>query len=288
MAVDISQLRNEGNAMDVNLCLDSYKSNMNDTEVLDYIALVIARNMVNSVAFKGGWVMRQLLHDKARMTKDVDFSIENEACYAKIKKILTQMAEMFLKDGIIASYKIDDLITPTHSGGIKMYREDDSAIGVDVGLHSISYGVDFYSFNFQCQAFSVERMLSDKILAILSRKRFRRPKDLFDVMLLSQTYQFESAKILDCIHRRGVEPEWKNIPFSDEVIVQYLHAWDKLQVLKVDDDDSELYKPPFNETLATFYMVANKLKNIDLGEDTGTFIWKPDSDVNKRGRWYSV
>ena len=51
---------------------------MSNIQLLDYIALVLARNMASNIAFKGGWVLRQIMEGHARATKDVDLSAETE------------------------------------------------------------------------------------------------------------------------------------------------------------------------------------------------------------------
>ena len=190
-----------------------------------------------------------------------DFSIDDEKTYELVKTILTEIAEKFLKLGLIAEYKVKDTIAPTRSGGIDFYGESGKKIlGVDVGLHTLSWGVTSYEFDITTlDGFTVERMLSDKIIAILSRKRFRRPKDLYDLWVITNNFDFDPSKVLQFIAKRG-NAEWDNIPFSDIILVEYKKAWDSL-VLQ-SPDESALEKPSFNEeVLPRFNIIALSLKN---------------------------
>ena len=232
-----------------------------EQEILDYMVLVLARRLQRPKAFKGGYLLNQLLGNKSRMTHDVDFSIDDEKTYELVKTILTEIAEKFLKLGLIAEYKVKDTIAPTRSGGIDFYGESGKKIlGVDVGLHTLSWGVTSYEFDITTlDGFTVERMLSDKIIAILSRKRFRRPKDLYDLWVITNNFDFDPSKVLQFIAKRG-NAEWDNIPFSDIILVEYKKAWDSL-VLQ-SPDESALEKPSFNEeVLPRFNIIALSLKN---------------------------
>ena len=66
-------------------------------------------------------------------------------------------AEQFIKGGFIASYKIKEGISDRMSGGIAMYGADGhKVLGVDVGLHDISYGIKHYNLRFtEVDAFTV-------------------------------------------------------------------------------------------------------------------------------------
>lgn len=89
--------------------------------------------------------------------------------------------------GYVANYSIKEEIHERMSGGIDFYAEDGhKVLGVDVGLHDISYGIKHYNLEFtDVDAFTVERMLSDKLIAITTRKRFRRTKDLYDLYAIT-------------------------------------------------------------------------------------------------------
>ena len=232
-----------------------------EREMLDYMVLVLTRRLQKPKAFKGGYLLNQLLGRQSRMTHDVDFSIDDAETYTLVKAILTEIGDYFVDTGLIAKYSVKETIAPRQSGGIDFYGESGKKIlGVDVGLHSLSWGVTAYEFDIaSLDGFTVERMLADKIMAILSRKRFRRPKDLYDFWVITNNFDFDPRLILQFIEKRGAA-EWDNIPFSDTILVEYKKAWDSL-VLQ-SPDETALYKPSFNEeVLPRFNIIALALKS---------------------------
>lgn len=232
-------------------------------DMLDYMVLVTARCMSCSVAFKGGYMLNKLLGNASRLTSDIDFSIAQRGDYASVKEWLGKIADEFVKVGLIHSYKIKEDIQERQSGGIDMYDElGQKVLGVDVGLHNIGYGVRHYDLGFvDIDGFSTERMLADKLIAITTRKRFRRTKDLYDVYAITNFFDVDYKVLSDFIERRG-GAEWGNIPFNDDVIVQYLHAWQKLDLM-TSISQEVLEKPEFVEALNRFYALALPLKDGD-------------------------
>ena len=249
---------------DENEDLPALTGNETSQELLDYMVLVISRQLHVRTAFKGGYMLNQLLGEQSRMTHDIDFSISDEDGYLQIVQFLKQIAEQFQNAGIISDYKIKDTITPTNSGGIDFYDNTGKKIlGIDIGLHNLSYGLTSYNITIgRINAFTVERMLADKIIAILSRKRFRRTKDIYDLFVLSENFNINIQKLAEFIKYRG-NAEWEHIPFSDEIIVQYSKAWDKL-VLRTPTDQ-QLSKPAFNDVLDRFYYIAFAVRNGESG-----------------------
>lgn len=243
--------------------------------LLDYMVSVICRRLQTPKAFKGGYLLNQLLKEQSRMTHDIDFSISDEAGYEQVKQILQEIAEVFLKNDIIADYKIKPTITQTSSGGVDFYDSlGAKMLGVDVGLHSLAWGITSYNFEFvTTDGFSIERILSDKLMAILSRKRFRRTKDLYDFWVITNNFDFDYQKLCDFVGRRG-GAEWDNIPFNDTVLIQYEKAWSKL-ILQTPTH-GVLEKPPFNVVLERFYYVALAMKSKECHQS-----WSHDSLVFK-------
>lgn len=243
----------------VNFDMPEFPENPTHEEILDYMVLVISRVFVADAAFKGGYMLNKLL-DNSRMTFDVDFSIMQMGDYESVKTILAKIAEQFIASGLIATYKVKDTIAPTQSGGIDMYDPTGKKVlGVDVGLHNISYGIRHYNFGLgDINGFEIERMLSDKIIAILSRKRFRRTKDLYDLYAIVNAFCVDYEKLKRYIELRG-GAEWNNFPFSEEVLVQYRKAWDKLE-LRPNKVSKQLDKPSFDEVLLQFTKFITPLK----------------------------
>lgn len=245
---------------DDNNDLPALTGNETTLEVLDYMVIVITRLLTANKAFKGGYMLNKLLGEHSRMTHDIDFSVASVEVYEEVKSILKIIAEKFSEQGIISTYEIKETISPTSSGGIKFYDENGvQFLGVDVGMHDIAYGIQHYDFDVvSVEGFEIERMLSDKLIAILSRKRFRRTKDLYDFYAITSMFDFDYRKLVRFIEYRG-GAEWDNIPFNETVITQYNKAWDKLDVISALTGDT-LSKPEFQIAIERFYKVALAIK----------------------------
>ena len=232
------------------------------TDPLDRIVLEISREACCNIAFKGGWMLNKIMNN-SRLTHDVDFSIDDKNAYEGIKGSLIAIAEKFKSDGVVAEYRVKDSIGEHSSGGIDMYDSSGTKIlGVDVGYHRLDYGVRVYHLNFvDVNGFEIERMLSDKLIAILSRKRFRRTKDLYDFYAITSQFDFFSSKLRRYVDLRG-GAEWDNIPFSDIVLREYEKAWDKL-VLISSTEVALLEKPSFESAITRFNIISFYLKESD-------------------------
>ena len=252
-------------------------------QCLDYMVLELNREFGNKLAFKGGYMLTKLMKTRARQTSDIDFSILSNEIYESIKTKLVAISEHLLALGVIDSYKIKETIQPTMSGGVDMYKNGVKLLGADVGWHDISYGtvirnLDVGSLN----SFEVERMLADKITAILSRKRFRRPKDIYDLYCISETMTFDAYKINSYILKRteGKGADWHNFPFSDDIIREYEKAYNSLKLVSAYSGE-ELVRPDFESVLDRFNEIAYRVK----GPDFIYHIWDVDRKcfVNERG-----
>ena len=236
-----------------------------DVEVLDFIVLYICTHIQQHFALKGGYALSKLL-EFPRATKDVDFSIEIQEDYDKFKNVLVDIGEILIDKGFITSYEVKDTISATMSGGIKYKRDGVEVLGVDIGLHQLRSGVGKVDIGFaETNMFKPERMLADKISAILSYKRFRRVKDVYDVYCITNTFylDYKLLKELTDLRMEGQEDNWNNIPFNDEVIVQYEHAWNKLNLVEMITDEP-MRKPAFDEVIARFYKLTRPLKYNDI------------------------
>lgn len=230
---------------------------------LDYMVTVFLRCLDIPNAFKGGYMLTKLLGGDSRATRDIDFSIQNKEAYESIKNVLEGIANKFLDVGIIDDYNVKETISETSSGGITFYSEGRLVLGIDIGLHDVMYGTQNYNLNVgNVKAFSVERMLSDKLLAILSRKRFRRTKDLYDFYIITSHFDVDYKELVNCIDRRENYDKsvWNNIPFSDTVLVEYLKAWKKLTVTSSLTGE-EISKPSFSDCINRFNKFALLIKS---------------------------
>ena len=249
----------------------SINSNSTDIEILDYIMLFIcARARRYKNYYKGGYTLMKLMPDYARYSHDIDFSISTEEEYKELIPVLTELGEDLLRKGIIIKYEVKPTIHPTISGGIELYRDNIKKLGIDIGWHDTSYGmVDWEILGFTEKRFSVERMLSDKISAIYSRKRFRRSKDLYDVLILYNNFDINYTLLADCIDKRGTI-DWANNPFREEVLVEYAKAYDKLVI----GNPLVIEKPSFRDCIHILSFIVNKLKELGRYEELSNYNWK--------------
>lgn len=238
--------------------------NPTEQDVLDYIALVLARNIDSMKAFKGGYMLNQILKKDSRLTHDIDFSINYKENYNEVKKVLKEIGDYFVRKELAKSYKIKEEISKTSSGGLVIYDTSGNVFAkVDVSVHNLFYGICDYNIKIgKVEAFGIERMLADKILVILSRQRFKRSKDLYDFYVLVNKYDFKYDELVYCIENRdNYDPSvWNNIPFSEEVLIQYQNAWNKLRLVSFKDG-SKLKKPIFSDVIDLFNYIAIRIKN---------------------------
>lgn len=214
-------------------------------DILDWMMIFVCQRLdIRYSAFKGGYVLTKLMPNEVRATEDIDFSISDYKQYAIVKDILREMAEQLLNYGVITEYTIKEEIGERSSGGIQMQPVDgSSSIKIDVGWHDLSYGITTWTCQgFNCNRFEVERMLSDKISAVYSRKRFRRTKDLYDFYILTSNFDVDLNVLRSYIDKRGLV-DWNADPFREDVMKQYAYAYDKLVVKSISG--VELIKPEF-------------------------------------------
>ena len=241
---------------------------------MDYMVLTLLQIFGNDLAFKGGYMLTKLIPNYARQTHDIDFSIQSSELYQSLIKTMTAIGNKFVKDGIISSFKIKQTIEPHCSGGMDMYNASGAKIlGIDVGWHDITFGTTKTTIDIgEVRAFEVERMLADKIAATLSRKRFRRAKDIYDIFCITNCFDADLNKIRNYLEIRNadVTVEWENFPFSETVINELGKAYGRL-VLEAIYSDTILEKPPFMDVLGRFNAVClgvlNKEKTIWSSKD---------------------
>ena len=237
-----------------------------DDSILDYIVFVITMRLgLENIAYKGGYILNKLIPN-TRKTFDVDFSIAREELYKDVKIILNELGKLFITKGIIDSYTVRENITDKMSGGINFNKEGRSVLGVDVGLHSLGYGITNLKLDYiNINRFTVERSLADKISVLCSRKRFRRVKDLYDTYMFISLFSIDGTLLNECLSSRNINYELK--PVDPNVILQLRHAYDKLELNRGEDKD-EKEKPDYD----TVYNLV--IKFIDGCQDCNNKTWK--------------
>lgn len=256
--------------IDTSLSINQRSSNQ---EVLDYIMTELCLSLdITKLAFKGGYVLNNILpKNVARRTTDIDFSISEKLYYESVVKCFERIGDTLVKVGIAESYEIKDEIRETMSGGIKIHTPNKVRdLGVDVGLHDTSYGVDNVNIiGFDVNKFMIERMLADKMSAMFSRKRFRRPKDLYDFYVLTEYFDVDMNNLRDYIDRRGIE--WDKTPLKEDVMVQYKKAYDMLEIS--EDLRIQQKKPSFSTVIERVSIfIGNYDSSINWNHKVGGFV----------------
>lgn len=229
---------------------------------LDFMFQTLVTAFGDDLAFKGGYMLTKILNSgTARMTEDIDFSILTDEIYDNIKNKLQEIGDFFVNKGLVSRYEIKPKIEMTMSGGIKFYNAvGKNILGVDVGWHDITYGVTHYTIdNVSCKGFKPERMVGDKLLSILSRKRFRRAKDLYDLFIISEECDLNLALVHGCMRKRqDLDLLWSNWPFDSIVLREYKKAYEALNVVDVSGERIE--KVPYEVAIDRLSCVVPKIK----------------------------
>lgn len=231
---------------------------------LDEMVHVLVRIFGNKLAFNGGYMLTKLLPNVARQTTDIDFSIQSSDIYQDLIATMKRIGDKFVERGYIERYVIKETIKPTMSGGMDMYASDGRKIlGIDVGWHDITFGTTTVTIDqTSLRCFEIERMLADKVCAILSRKRFRRPKDIYDVYCITNCFNFSVEKVNQYILLRtnGAGADWQNYPFSDAVLVQYEKCYNSLKLASIYKE-KQLDRPKFKTVMRRLEQICDGLQN---------------------------
>lgn len=229
---------------------------LSSEEILDMLVVKLYDALGTQLLFKGGYVLMKLFPDTARLSHDIDLSINDVSLYNDIIKILEQFANDLVAKGIASKFEIKDTIKPDMSGGIKIYKPSgELLVGADIGLHDTSYGYRTeILLDRKLLVFRFERMLSDKLSATLSRKRFRRPKDLYDIQLLLSNTDIDLTLVRDYMSKRVTEDDWKNYPFTETIIREYRKAYNSLVL--VNHNNYDILNAP---TFDVAFEIYNKL-----------------------------
>lgn len=262
--VDYSQLdfikKMRGDDVDVVSTKEEVKeltADYTDEEILDYIIVFICQRLKSvKSAFKGGYTLMKILPEVARLSHDIDFSISDVEQYELVKSVLDELGTALISLNIISNYEIKQTITETSSGGIKLRRDRKVDLGIDIGLHNLSYGIQSWNiFGQEVERFIIERMLADKISAIFSRKRFRRSKDLYDLYILTESCDINIDVLRECLNERSID--WNATPFDSIVQVEYAKAYNQLSVK--NHLGTALPLPEFSDCMLSLHDILVKL-----------------------------
>lgn len=253
---------------DEKIVVEESTADLNDiNEQMDIMVTVLTRAFGDKITFKGGYMLTKLMPKYARQTTDIDFSIQSSELYKDLLVVMDRIGKLFVEKGFIAKYTIKPEVKQRMSGGMDMYDANGSKVlGIDIGWHDVTFGTTLTNINVgTVKAFTVERMLADKITAILSRKRFRRPKDIYDLYCITNCFDFDAKLVSEYILLRtdGAGADWNNFPFSPEVLREYEKAYNSLRLNSIQLG-VELNRPEFNAVIDRFNTVCNIVKHCDV------------------------
>lgn len=233
-------------------------------EKLDYMALTLVNEFGDKLAFKGGYMLSKLIPTVARQSSDIDFSIDYDTLYYDMVETLKSIGEHFVAEGYVDHYTIKGSIEPHKSGGADFYEKDGrKVLGVDVGWHPTNWGTMQTDIGIMSvRHFTIERMLSDKFCAILTKKRFRRAKDIYDLHQLMRFYDVDLDALRDGIRRHNDDTpvEWSNYPFNEIVVREYKKAYDKLEIKSIRPGVT-IDKPSFTDVCTSFDKLRTGILN---------------------------
>lgn len=134
--------------------------------------------------------------------------------------------------------------------GIDYYRVNRDKVSLDIGVrydNPVCTTWEIEGFKYVI-GFTIESMLSDKIHARFTVKRFRRTKDLYDVVSMLNEFPVDTKKLRDCLNSRG-QLDVAQSPTKQEFADQYKQAYSTLKVLSVGSKTS-IEKPSFDHCMA--------------------------------------
>ena len=238
----------------------------NINELYLQLLLEMSKILGDNVFLKGSVLLGNLLPDVARATKDLDCSILNKELYnSHIVPCLDMFAQKVMRPGW--TYQVSS-IKDTQSGGIKIYDADSKIVySVDISVSKTELmGVTFHNIcGRTVLGSSIEKIIADKCLTTLSRQRYRRVKDFYDLYTILRSrlvYRVEDVAriMLVARTREEVVELLGNVPFSEEVGRQVEIAWDKLYLRSFSGEHIKLSKPEMLQVLSTVYQLYDKLK----------------------------
>lgn len=228
--------------------------------------LNMSSRIKEEVSMAGNILLNQLFPEDARSTNDLDVCTTTRKVYEEvIKDILKDFGESILKVEPGGRYQIRE-VGEGDKGGLVVYSESGERLySVDIALESsILMGVVEYEFRgIRAYGSSIERIICDKSLATLSKAKFRRVKDFYDIyIILKSKTKLEYSEICDLmIERVGfeeVERMLNGIPFQQKDTEKLIYAWNKLSLTRIDGEP--LKRPEFEEMILMIYNMYRNIK----------------------------
>lgn len=255
---------------DVNINIEH--TNIDYSSILDvYIDLFLnmASKVNNEIILKGNVLLNKLLPDTARGTVDMDLSVLNTSVYDDIiVPEFKKFGDSLVYIGKAESYNIHP-IKVRSSGGIDAFDKDNNILfAVDVRLMSTSvYGYLKYNFGgIYAYGSSIEKILCDKCLSTLSKRKFKRIKDFYDIFIILDSdveYDIEIVYklMLELIPKEELNHLLSNLKFAQSDISNLKQLW-KSYVFTSFNKSNEISKPEFNIIFNNVYSLYAELSNV--------------------------
>ena len=228
--------------------------------------LNISSRIKEEVSMAGNILLNQLFPSDARSTNDLDVCVTTKKIYEEvIKDILKDFGESILTIEPGGRYQIRE-VGDGNKGGLVVYAGSGERIySVDIALEtSVLIGVVEYEFSgVRAYGSSIERIICDKSLATLSKAKFRRVKDFYDIyIILKSKIKLEYSEICDLMIKRvGYEEVGRllnGLPFLQKDTEDLIYAWNKLSLTRIDGEPLE--RPEFEEMILMTYNMYRNIK----------------------------
>lgn len=144
----------------------------------------------------------------------------------------------------------------TTSWGILFYLDDKYFAGVDVQICRTILSTekcDIVGKSVVC--YTLEHILADKTSALLSEKRYRRVKDLYDIHVILRNSDICTEYVFELLYNKVLDEV--AVPFTEDIIEKIEHAYMKLDVRGYYV--RELNKPDFKVVYTDFMQLVAEL-----------------------------
>lgn len=197
--------------------------------------MTMSSKVEDKIFIKGNVLLNKLYPKEARTTLDLDISILDKDIFQDI--IVPEFVifgDNLVKSGVASRYGIHGM-TERSNGGIRVFDKFGIALySVDVSLTNMSaYGYIKYNFDGRyAYGSSIEKVLCDKCLATLSKRRFKRIKDFYDMQIILTSSIVVCTDIIytlmvECVGIHKVNELLDNFPFKPNEIVNLINRWNE-------------------------------------------------------------
>ena len=194
---------------------------------------------------------------------------DSETYYNIIVPRLEKLADLF-EDCICEIKNLDN----NRSGGVVIKNSQGKILySIDISLMNDIVG-NKIEYNFDGEFIigsSMNKILADKIVSTLSKKRFRRVKDFYDIyIILTSGYEYDTSTILKLMRDKCTNDElndlFNNIPFDEIIINELAKAWNKLEVeVYKEGEPTKIDKPDMLIIITEVYNIYFSLKDRFMG-----------------------